>query len=85
MSNFHEIVFSPLDRDLDEVTSISFEITPEKHINSNNSTDNSEINEDIPQENPLFEGHSKSSYLGASYNFINSIVGAGIIGNFFPN
>ena len=75
MSDFREIVFSPLsvqglatDTDNDDFPS------PPPSAAVGNASEESEDSV-----------HQGSSVFGASFNFINSIVGAGIIGWYFIN
>ncbi|RYH09131.1 hypothetical protein EON65_40430 [archaeon] len=91
MSNFRELTFSPLnpDIDVDDIETFTFqsyptplEIETESPTGASNNTTNinSGCNQSS-QSNSLAElQNGQSSVWGATFNFVNSIVGAGIIG-----
>ena len=80
MSNFEEVTFSPLsptNNDFEEIIGNDDQINGNSLEDKNNNRSRRKNHQD---EMTVNFTPGNSTYWGASFNFINSIVGAGIIG-----
>jgi hypothetical protein len=84
MSDFQEVVFSPLSIDSGgavELTSLPRRPPTRLRLKAGAGHPTSQLNDAI-EHMPAEISGGRSTVFGASFNFVNSIVGAGIIGRY---